>query len=297
MKGKLEAIHKMPKAWLQANRRTVAELIERSKEPYYTFEPYMNRRSGKPSWQWGFICAKGYKGRLALAGNRTGKTEAMIFDAVMSCLGQHPTRKYDKGTPDEPCLMWIVGLDFSMVSRLDLPLFDKFLPKHIKKMSHFSKSELTWRINRPDGGCWLVVFKSADAARDKFQGFKVDTIRFDEEPRKTTIFKECEARLIDKAGDWQMAATPINGTAWLKGHRDREDVFDCTGSMLDNPYIPLDEVEKYAAELSEEERMVRVDGKYIVFGGRPVFSARILNKMMEQAAMGDPPEKGVLEAA
>ena len=86
-----------------------------------------------------------------------------------------------------------------------------------------------------------------------------------------------------------MAATPIRGTRWLKNISERQDVFGITASMYDNPYLPIEEIRKFEANCeSDDERDVRVHGKYIVFGGKPVFNTRILTNMLEDAREGEP---------
>jgi hypothetical protein len=80
-----------------------------------------------------------------------------------------------------------------------------------------------------------------------------------------------------------MTATPIKGTAWLKGLAEREDVFVTFAGMKENPYLPIQEVEAYARTLSEDERRVRIEGEYVIFAGRPVFERSILMKTLERA--------------
>ena len=104
---------------------------------------------------------------------------------------------------------------------------------------------------------------------DKFQGAKIDFCWIDEEPKRTELFSEMEARLVDRKGIFWITATPVRGTAWLKALSERADVFKTFAGMRENPYLPLDEVEKYALTLPEDERDVRIEGKYIVFGGQP----------------------------
>lgn len=269
------------------NKQLAQQTLERSKELFYRFEPYFNRRDGKPSWQWEFLqAAATYKGRLALGGNRIGKSDQGAYEAVLAVTGKHPYRKYPaegKG--------WIVGLDYNMVRDINLPKFNKLLPRNYTINSDFSKSDNIWWIEG-EGRKWKVQFKSSDAGRAKFQSDEVDWIWFDEEPYKIEIFNECMMRLVDRAGNWWMTATPINGTAWLKKLSEREDVFDTTGAMWDNPYLPAEEVEKAAAELSEEQRAVRIEGRYIVFGGSPVFNITILNTLIEQLKDDMPVSRG-----
>ena len=104
-------------------------------------------------------------------------------------------------------------------------------------------------------------------------------------------------RLIDSAGIWWMTATPVNGTAWLKAKTEEDDIFVTSGAMWDNPYIPLEEIQKKSDKLSEEEQLVRIEGQYIVFGGSPVFNIRILTQMIDGLKGDLPIEDVVFDAA
>ncbi len=253
-------------------------MLERSREFFYKYEPYFNRRDGKPSWQWQFLeAANRFKGRVALGGNRIGKSDQGAYECVLAVTGKHPFREYPQNGK-----LWIVGLDYNMVRDINLPKFNKFLPRNyaLCPPSNFSKADNIWWI-RGEGREWQVQFKSSDSGREKFQGDAVDGIWFDEEPKKTDVFSECMMRLVDREGIWWLTATPVLGTAWLKALTEKENVFTTFGAMWDNPYLPLEEIKSAASELSEEERLVRIEGEYIVFGGSPVFNIRLLTRMIE----------------
>jgi hypothetical protein len=266
------------------------EILQRSREPFYNFIPYFNRTDDKPSFQWEFLAAaSSYKGRVVLAANRTGKSDIGAYDMCLAITGQHPYRKY----PNEGNAI-IVGLDFNMIRDVDLPAFRKFLPQRFK--SKFYKQPPIWECS--DGKRrWTVGFKSSDSDPMKFEGTRLDKAWFDEEPKKTQIFTSVERGLVDTGGDWTFTATPLLGTAWLKALSERKNVFSVSGRMINNPYLPEEEVVEYAKSLPEDERLVRIEGEYIVFGGRPVFSRSILREIMERAKNNVDPMCGVLEAA
>lgn len=269
------------------------QIVERSREFFYRYEPYYNRRDGKPGWQWEFLQeAANYKGRVALGGNRIGKSDQGAYEAILAVTGKHPYRKFPENGEG-----WIVGLDFNMVRDINRPKFEKFLPRNfrISENTDYSKADKIWWIEG-EGRKWKVQFKSSDAGRAKFQGDDVDFIWFDEEPDKTEIFSECMMRLIDRAGIWWMTATPINGTAWLKKLSEKDNVFVTTGAMWDNPYLPLEEIESKAADLSEDERRVRIEGHYVVFGGKPVFNITILNNLIKQLKNDQPVSTGIIKS-
>ncbi len=273
------------------NKQLAQQTVERSKELFYRYEPYFNRRDGKPGWQWDFLsAADGYSGRIAIGGNRIGKSDQGAYECVLAITGQHPYRNFPKKGKG-----WIVGLDYNMVRDVNLPKFNKLLPRNYTINSNFSKSDNIWYIQGEDRE-WIIQFKSSDSGSAKFQGDAVDLIWFDEEPQKTDIFNECMMRLIDSAGIWWMTATPIRGTAWLKAKMEEDDVYVTTGAMWDNPYIPLAEVKKKADKLPEDERNVRIEGEYVVFGGKPVFNIRLLNTLIEQLKKDQPVSTGIIKS-
>jgi phage terminase large subunit-like protein len=235
--------------------------------------------------------AEEYSGRVALGANRIGKSDQGAYECILAITGKHPYRAFPaRGR------LWIVGLDYNMVRDINLPKFNKLLPRNYEIHSTYNKSDKIWWI-QGEGREWKVQFKSSDSGREKFQGDEIDAIWFDEEPAKTDIFSECMMRLVDRAGIWWMTATPVNGSAWLKALSEREDVFCTSGAMWDNPYLPEEEVEKAAAELDEEERLVRIEGQYIVFGGSPVFKISILTHMIDGLKADTPIEDVVFDAA
>jgi phage terminase large subunit-like protein len=181
-----------------------------------------------------------------------------------------------------------------MVRDINIPKFNKFLPRNYRVKSDYSKADKIWWITGEDRE-WQIQFKSSDSGRAKFQGDAVDFIWFDEEPEKIEIFNECMMRLVDRAGKWWMTATPVHGSAWLKALKEKDDVFDTTGAMWDNPHIPEEEIQSKAEDLDEEERLVRIEGQYIVFGGSPVFNIRLLTKMIEGLANDLPTSTGIIQ--
>jgi len=258
----------------------------RSKEMFYNFEPYMNRTNGSPGWQWKFLVNANHKGRVALGANRIGKSEMGAFECCLAITGQHPFREYP-----ESGIGWIVGLDNPMLRDVDRPMFEKLLPSRFK--SKFHKQDNIWEC-RGDGREWIIVFKSTEAGRLKFQGAKLAFAWIDEEPKNPEIFPEIETRLIDLRGPWWITATPLLGTAALKALSEREDVYTTFAGMRDNPYLPLEEIENFAKQLSEDDRLVRVEGEYIVWGGKPVFNRRHLRALKARADELALPETGVL---
>lgn len=270
-------------------------MLARSNELLYQYEPYFNRSDGKPSWQWDFFAAAAtYRGRVAVGANQIGKTLQGAYEAVLAVTGQHPFRKFPKSGRG-----WVVGLDNKMIARNDLPDFNKFLPERYR--TRFDGSTNIWYCdNEAEDRHWIVEFLSTEMGADKFQGAKVDWIWFDEEPKKTLIFNECMMRLIAKAGVWWMTATPLRGTAWLKKLIERDDIFGISAGLYENPYISLDQIEHLKAEYTEDEIDTRIYGKYIVFGGNPVFSGMcrtVLTRMINGLKDDVPVDVGTIQSS
>ena len=263
--------------------------MRRAKEPYYKELPYRSRVDGTPSWQYEIMWEQpNWKGCVACGANRIGKSRMGGFTTALMVTGEHPTYKSPKNGR-----AWIVGPDSKMIEAVEKPYFEMFMPQRYMENGKWNGKHEYWRFNI-EGREWEVWFKSVDSGRKKFQGDAVDFAWVDEEPQKDGIFSELEMRLVDKQGIWLMTATPILGTKWLKDTLERDDVFYTMAGMRGNPYIRLDEIEKVARQLAPDERDVRIEGKYIIFGGRPVFDRDMLGKIEDKAS---PYREGLLAVA
>lgn len=201
----------------------------------------------------------------------------------MIITGEHPTYKSPQNG-----IVWLVGNESKKVAEVIRPYFEQMIPARYKENGKWNGKLLKWDL-RADGREWEVWFKSCESGRKAFEGAKIDFAWVDEEPRDNSIFSELEMRLIDNQGIWLMTATPIMGTKWLADLIKRKDVFRTMAGMRENPYIPLDEIEKVSRPLSDDERAVRIEGKYVIFGGRPVFDRNLLD-----AIKGAPYVEGIL---
>ena len=225
---------------------------------------------------------------MACGANRIGKSAIGAFITAMMVTGDHPTYVSPKKGR-----AWIVGPDSKMIESVEKPYFEQFIPSRFKEGGKWNGKHSYWTL-KADGREWEVWFKSCDSGRAKFQGDKVDFAWIDEEPLKEGIFSELEMRLVDNAGIWLMTATPVEGTRWLKDTLERDDVYYTMAGMKENPYIPMSEIDKICASLPEDERQVRVEGKYIIFGGRPVFNRDLLTSLEDELI---PYKEGVLTLA
>lgn len=265
-------------SWLKANQNVVAEILTRAKEPYYKWTPYRNRSDGSPSWQSRIIYHTGkQKGCIACGANRIGKTETGAFISAMIITGEHPTYKSpDKGR------MFVVGLDAKSIASVVRPKFEMFIPQRFKDGGRYHGKNDMWLLKSGDRE-WEVWFKTVEAGRAKFQGDKIDFAWIDEEPTRDDVWPELEMRMTDKQAIFMLTATPVEGTKWLKDMLNRPDVYSTMAGMRENPYIPMNEIDRLCRQLTEDERAVRIEGKYVTFSGRPVFDRNVIAEMELQA--------------
>ncbi len=210
---------------------------------------------------------------IATCNSRLGGFVTSLF-----VTGEHPRYKSPQNGR-----AWIVGLDSKAIEAIQKPYFEMFMPKRWLDSGKYNGKHNYWTFDC-EGRHWEVWFKSVDSGRKKFQGDKIDFGWVDEEPLKEGVFTEFEMRTIDNAAPWLMTATPVEGTRWLKETLERDDVFFTMAGMRENPYIPLEEIEKIASKLPKDERDVRIEGKYLIFGGRPVFDRNLLMAIEKKAS-------------
>jgi phage terminase large subunit-like protein len=215
----------------------------------------------------------------------TCNSQLGAFQTAMIVTGDHPRYKSPKDG-----IVWIIGKDSGLIEAVQRPYFEKFIPKRYTDTGKFNGKYGYWTFDC-DGRKWEVWFKSCDSGRKKFEGAKIDFFWCDEEPTDTGVFSEAELRLVDNEGIWLMTATPVDGTAWLKKTIERQDVYSTMAGMKENPYLTYKEIEKISQRMTEDERAVRVEGKYIVFGGKPVFPWKSIDRLAEHVR---PPVEGIL---
>jgi len=210
--------------------------------------------------------------RLYLGGNRAGKTTAGLGEDAWRALGEHPFQ--DVPVPSRG---WIVGLDrTNLLENVIIPRFFKIIPE--RAIEHWDKKNSILTLKNGS----TVTFKSTDSGDDKFQSDDVDWIHFDEEPPQN-IYKESLFRTIDRKGKIYLTMTPTNGISWsydelyLKCDHQRIEVVECY--TTDNPHLPQDEVKEIMSNLTEEERAMRIQGKYVSVGVKKVFPYHLLEKV------------------
>ena len=207
--------------------------------------------------------------RLYIGGNRSGKSLGSTIEAIWWLTHTHPYRK----TPEGPIRGRVVAVDFlNGVDKIILPLYKQWLPKSYLINGSWSDSYSRERHVLTLNNGSFVEFMSQDQDLDKFAGSSRHFIHFDEECPKT-VYQECIARLVDTNGVWWMSQTPVQGMEWIyddiymPAKEGKKKIGIVEATMQDNPTLSKDAIERFMAELTEEERQIRTKGQYVHLGG------------------------------
>jgi phage terminase large subunit-like protein len=108
---------------------------------------------------------------------------------------------------------------------------------------------------------------------EKFAGTSRDFVHYDEEPPKD-IYIECQMRLIDRKGSSWITMTPVEGMTWVFDDiyekavvEDHPRIGVVEIATEENPYLDQEEVDSVMADLDEDERKARSEGKFVQLGG------------------------------
>ncbi len=181
--------------------------------------------------------------RVLFWGNRVGKTEWGAQETARYSLGKHPTKE---DTTQKKLLKYIPYNEIASTEKL--------------------RGDILRKIVLKNGT--VIVFKSYEQGREKFQGVGKRLIWFDEEP-PSDIWEECFVR--QEAGvqlDIIMTMTPVNGMTWVYDDiymdTSNPDLFVSEASWEDNPFLTDKQKEQMMRGLKSEEAIeVRRYGKFV----------------------------------
>lgn len=240
------------------------------------FNPYPKQRA---------FCEAGlrFRERLLMAGNQVGKTEISAFECACHLTGEYPVwwtgKRWDRAvkgwasgitglaTRDilqkklfgEPGVKEMFGtgmvpreaiIDYTL-ARGTSDLYDKVMVRH------------------KSGGVSVLILKSYEQGREKWQGDTIDFVLFDEEP-PPDIYSEGLARLRGDGMAW-MTFTPLLGpTEVVLGFTDHlsPDKFVIGMTIEDADHFTAEEKQKRVAGYSAHEREARAKGIPFLGSGR-----------------------------
>jgi phage terminase large subunit-like protein len=256
-------------AELDAYLAELHEIVLRN--PLQGFDPFGKQRE--------FLGAGRVKTKMAVAGNRAGKTEIGVVDDLIQCVDGACLPSWLKPFKcwEPPFKLRVVTMDLSAtLFGVMIPKWQKLTPRdQLAGGSWDSAFDKSHRVLRFKNGS-SVQFMSADQDREKHAGADLDRVHFDEEPPPPNgygIYLENRRRLIDRSGQLMFTMTPLFGLSWtydeIWNRRDDPHVRVVQWSMLDNPHLPPDEVQlELASCSSEKERRAVIYGDFVHFRGR-----------------------------
>jgi Terminase large subunit, T4likevirus-type, N-terminal len=242
--------------------------------------------------------------RLARGSNRSGKTLCAAVEVARAATGQDPYGKYPKENGrgygvgknldhvgqvmwrklgragaikmirDEKTKLWRA---FRPWDPYDAAYREKckeapplIPPRLIKHIAWESKGESIPSVVTLHNG-WELAFYSSEGKPP--QGSDLDLWWFDEEITDETWFPEMRSRILDRQGRGIWSATPQSGSDALFDLHERATeesslplprVSEFVILLADNKHLGQQEKADLAADLTEEERRVRIDGEYAV---------------------------------
>ncbi len=210
------------------------------------------------------------RNRWVFGGNRTGKTECGAVESVWLARGNHPYRENRKNVSG-----WVVSLSTKVQKEVSQAKILKYLNKSwidsiIMKTGSKGSPDFgvidTIVVKNVFGGKSQISFKSCEEGREKFQGTSLDFVWFDEEPPRD-IYEECAMRVIDKRGDLFGTMTPLKGLTFIYDQiylnpTGDPEIYCSFMEWQDNPFLPIDEIERLSSTLSSEELENRRYGRF-----------------------------------
>ena len=227
-----------------------------------------------------------YRGRFISGGNRGGKTDAIVVEAIWWATNSHPylLRPLEWGTGAIQLRFVVVDVSKG-IEQILIPKMKRWIPRSYLIDGDWSKS---W-----DSSNYILTFANGSTIdfvtwgmdMMKLGGVPRHGIFFDEEPPQN-IFNESMMRLLDYNGFWVIAATPTKGMGWtfdllwepaLEGREKEIATFVLSAEQ--NPYLQadLEDMNFYTMGMDKEERAIREKGDFVARSGLvfPTFSQNL----------------------
>lgn len=222
---------------------------------------------------------------IALAANRVGKTDYLVYDTAMYAMGRHPYHKTPRNAN-----VWISVLKNDKVDEVLLPKFKNVLRPGIWD---YNDNKKTFTIKISPNNTSTIVIKSQEAGIGSYESATVHRLAFDEQPDES-IFDAALVRVIDTGAQVLVAATMWEeGVSWLydrfaqpviEGKPEAKNIELVRASMYDNPTLNkknIDEHFRVLSQKSPEEARVRVLGEFLPLSGQCPFNLSALTRYRE----------------
>jgi phage terminase large subunit-like protein len=234
---------------------------------------------GKPYPEQDRFFASDKDGRFISGGNRGGKTDAAVVDAIWTATNTHPHRHRPARWGQGAVQLRFVTVDIAKgVEQILLPKFKRWLAPSMLIDERWDKSWDGKNLILTLANGSSIDFVTWGMDMMKLGGVPRHGIYFDEEPPRH-IFNESLFRLLDYRGYWVIAATPTKGMGWTydliwepantPGHYLEDKIATFTLSAEANPYnqATSDDMDFYSLGMDEEERKIRRSGEFVARSG------------------------------
>lgn len=215
-------------------------------------------------------------GRFISGGNRGGKTDAEVVEAIWWASDTHPHLKRPKTWGTGPLQLRMVVVDIAKgVEQIMLPKFKRWMTRSMMIDGEWGKSWDSKNLILTFSNGSTIDFLTYGMDLEKHGGVPRHIIFFDEEPPRH-IFNESMMRLVDYEGIWVIAATPVKGMGWtydmlwepaLENPNGLIETYTLTRAL--NPYIQDNPVRDafYAMAMDDEEKDMRENGSFVARSG------------------------------
>lgn len=241
------------------------------------------------------------EGRYIAGGNRGGKTDAIVVEAIWLATNTHPYRERPTAWGHRAIQLRFIVVDVEKgVNQIILPKLKRWTAASMLIDGSFDKSWNSQGLIFTFANGSTIDFLTHGMELDKHGGVPRHAIFFDEEPPQN-IFNENMMRLIDYDGWWVIAATPVRGMGWtfdllwepvenaIKNDEPHEvDIF--TLSAAKNPYLKAQDRTRFMVGMSKEEREIREEGKFVARAGLVFPQFAIETHVIDADAFGLPPK-------
>lgn len=252
-------VNNIPDDKLDEVLSTVQELTKKTPLDY---KPHSKQKQ--------FHCAK-EKFRLMLGGNRSGKTEAGVLEAIFHATGIYPDWYPQDKRWRLPTRGRIVVTDYAKGCGENLePKLFYWLPKElIVSIRRTLKGFLEkLEIRHKSGGVSTLDVMTHEQDDDQFEGWSGHWAWFDEPPPREK-WVATKRGLVDFSGRAVFTLTPIS-EPWLYDEfitNATENVFSLTVDIRDNAisnggYLKDSEIDIYEQGLTDDEKDARIHGKF-----------------------------------
>lgn len=216
------------------------------------------------------------RGRFLSGGNRGGKSDAEVVEAIWWATNTHPYIPRPESWGKGALQIRFVVVDIAKgVEQIVLPKLKRWTTTSMLVEGSFDKSWDAKNLIFTFSNGSTIDFVTWGMDLMKLGGVPRHLIFFDEEPPQP-IFNESMMRLIDYNGWWVIAATPTKGMGWtydLLWEPALEDpdgeIATFTLSAEQNPYIEAedDDMDFYMMGMNKEEREIREKGSFVARSG------------------------------